>query len=152
MTARTYRPRRSTLAVPGSNPRFVVKARELAVDEVFLDLEDAVAPGEKDRSRSAVAEALADGGWGSKIRAVRVNDVSTRWAYRDVVDVVEQAGPYLDAIVLPKVGAAVQVSWLDLLLSQLEQATGLPVGQRSEERRVGKECMPVCRSRWSPYH
>ena len=106
------------------------------MDEVFLDLEDAVAPGEKDQSRSAVAQALRDGGWGSKIRAVRVNDVSTRWAYRDVVDVVEQAGQYLDAIVLPKVGAPAEVSWLDLLLSQLEQATGLPAGRIAIEAQI----------------
>ena len=66
------------LAVPGSNPRFLVKARELAVDEVFLDLEDAVAPAEKEQSRAAVTQALRDGGWGSKIRAVRVNDVRHR--------------------------------------------------------------------------
>jgi citrate lyase subunit beta / citryl-CoA lyase len=136
VTARAYRPRRSTLAVPGSSPRFLVKARELAVDEVFLDLEDAVAPGQKDKSRSAVAQALRDGGWGSKTRAVRVNDVSTRWAYRDVVDLVEQAGQFLDAIVLPKVGAPAEISWLDLLLSQLEQATGLPDGRIAIEAQI----------------
>ena len=128
VTARGYRPRRTTLAVPGSNPRFLMKARGLAVDEVFLDLEDAVAPGEKEQSRAAVVQALRDGGWGRKIRAVRVNDVSTMWAYRDVADLVEQAGQYLDAIVLPKVGAAAEVAWLDLLLSQVEQAAALPPG------------------------
>jgi citrate lyase subunit beta / citryl-CoA lyase len=122
--------------VPGSSPRFLAKARELAVDEVFLDLEDAVAPGEKDPSRSAVAQALRDGGWGGKIRAVRVNDVSTRWAYRDVVDLVEQAGQYLDAIVLPKVRAPVEIGWLDLLLSQLEQAAGLPAGRIAIEAQI----------------
>ena len=124
------------MAVPGSNSRFLVKARELAVDEVFLDLEDAVAPDEKEQSRTTVAQALRDGGWGSKIRAVRVNDVSTRWAHRDVVDLVEQAGLYLDAIVLPKVSAPVQVGWLDLLLSQLEQATGLPPGRIAIEAQI----------------
>ncbi|MGO8961102.1 MAG: HpcH/HpaI aldolase/citrate lyase family protein [Streptosporangiaceae bacterium] len=136
MTARAYRPRRSTLAVPGSNARFLVKARELPADEVFLDLEDAVAPGEKQQSRTAVARALRDGGWRGKIRAVRINDVSTRWAYRDVVDVVEQAGQYLDAIVLPKVGAPAEVSWLDLLLSQVEQAAGLPAGGIAIEAQI----------------
>ena len=102
--------------MPGSSPRFLVKARELAVDEVFLDLEDAVAPAEKEQSRAAVAQALRDGGWGDRIRAVRVNDVRTGWAYRDVVDVVEQAGEWLDAIVLPKVTGPLDVGWLDLLL------------------------------------
>jgi citrate lyase subunit beta / citryl-CoA lyase len=136
MTARAYRPRRTTLAVPASSSRFAAKARELAVDEVFLDLEDAVAPAEKERSRAAVVQALRDGGWGGKIRAVRVNDVRTGWAYRDVVDVVEQAGQWLDAIVLPKVTSPLDVGWLDLLLGQIEQATGLAEGRIAIEAQI----------------
>jgi citrate lyase subunit beta / citryl-CoA lyase len=136
VTARTYRPRRTTLAVPGSNPRFLIKARELAVDEVFIDLEDAVAPAEKEQSRSAAAQSLRDGGWGTKTRAIRVNDVRTGWAYRDVVDVVEQAGEWLDAIVLPKVTGPLDVAWLDLLLSQIEQATGLAEGRIAIEAQI----------------
>ncbi len=122
--------------MPGSNPRFVAKARDLAVDEVFLDLEDAVAPAEKERSRGLVAQALRDGGWGSKIRAVRVNDVRTGWAYRDVIDVVEQSGQCLDAVILPKVTGPLDVGWLDLLLSQLEQATGLTPGRIAIEAQI----------------
>ena len=136
MAARAYRPRRATLAVPGSNPRFVAKARDLTVDEVFLDLEDAVAVAEKERSRGLVTQALRAGGWGTKIMAVRVNDVRTGWAYRDVIDIVEQAGQWLDAVVLPKVTGPLDVSWLDLLLSQLEQATGLPAGQIAIEAQI----------------
>ncbi|MGB6457452.1 MAG: CoA ester lyase [Streptosporangiaceae bacterium] len=136
MVARAYRPRRATLAVPGSNPRFVAKARDLAVDEVFLDLEDAVAVAEKERSRGLVAEALRADGWGTKIRAVRINDVRTGWAYRDVIDVVEQAGQWLDSVVLPKVTGPLDVGWLDLLLSQLEQATGLPPGRIAIEAQI----------------
>ncbi len=136
MTARAYRPRRTTLAVPGSNPRFLVKARELAVDEVFIDLEDAVAPAEKEQSRPAVVQALRDGGWGGKTRAVRVNDVQTGWAYRDVVDIVEHAGEWLDAIVLPKVTGPLDVGWLDLLLSQIEQAIGLERGRIAIEAQI----------------
>jgi citrate lyase subunit beta / citryl-CoA lyase len=136
MTARAYRPRRTTLAVPASSPRFAAKARELAIDEVFLDLEDAVAPAEKEISRAAVVQALRDGGWGSKIRAVRVNDVRTGWAYRDVVDIVEQAGEWLDAIVLPKVTSPLDVGWLDLLLSQIEQSTGLAEGRIAIEAQI----------------
>ncbi|MGH3302842.1 MAG: HpcH/HpaI aldolase/citrate lyase family protein [Streptosporangiaceae bacterium] len=136
MTARAYRPRRATLAVPGSNPRFVAKARGLGVDEVFLDLEDAVAVAEKERSRGLVAQALREDGWGSKIRAVRINDVRTGWAYRDVIDVVEQAGRWLDSVVLPKVTGPLDVGWLDLLLSQLEQATGLPPGRIAIEAQI----------------
>ena len=136
VTARAYRPRRTTLAVPASNPRFLIKARELAVDEVFIDLEDAVAPAEKEQSRSVVAQSLRDGGWGTKTRAVRVNDVRTGWAYRDVVDVVEQAGEWLDTIVLPKVIGPLDVAWLDLLLTQIEQATGLAAGRIGIEAQI----------------
>jgi citrate lyase subunit beta/citryl-CoA lyase len=136
VTARAYRPRRTTLAVPGSNPRFLAKARELAVDEFFLDLEDAVAPAEKDASRGVVVQALRDGGWGAKIRAVRVNDVTTGWAYRDVIDVVEQAGEFLDSIVLPKVTGPLDVSWLDLLLTQIELAAGLAPGNIAIEAQI----------------
>jgi citrate lyase subunit beta/citryl-CoA lyase len=136
VTARAYRPRRTTLAVPGSNPRFLIKARELTVDEVFIDLEDAVAPAEKEQSRSVVTQSLRDGGWRAKTRAVRVNDVRTGWAYRDVVDVVEQAGEWLDAIVLPKVTGPLDVAWLDLLLSQIEQATGLAAGRIAIEAQI----------------
>jgi citrate lyase subunit beta / citryl-CoA lyase len=136
VSARAYRPRRTTLAVPGSNPRFLHKARDLPADEVFLDLEDAVAPSAKAGSRELVAEALRAGGWGAKIRAVRVNDASTGWAYRDVVDVVEQAGDCLDAIVLPKVGGPRDITWLDLLLGQIELATGLPPGRIAIEAQI----------------
>jgi citrate lyase subunit beta / citryl-CoA lyase len=124
------------LAVPGSNPRFVAKARELGTDEVLLDLEDAVAAAEKERSRGLVAEALRAGGWGTKVRAIRINDVRTGWAYRDVIDVVEQAGQWLDSIVLPKVTGPLDVGWLDLLLSQVELATGLPSGRIAIEAQI----------------
>ena len=122
--------------MPGSNPRFVIKARGLSVDEVFIDLEDAVAPAEKEQSRVSAAQALRDGGWGTKIRAVRVNDARTGWAYRDVVDIVEHAGEWLDSIVLPKVTGPVDVGWLDLLLGQIEQATGLEQGRISIEAQI----------------
>lgn len=134
--AHTYRSRRTTLAVPGSNPRFIDKARELAVDEVFLDLEDAVAPAEKEQSRGLVARALRDGGWGEKVRAVRINDARTRWAYRDVIDVVEQAGAGLDSIVLPKVTGPADILWLDLLLGQVELAAGLDPGRIAIEAQI----------------
>jgi citrate lyase subunit beta / citryl-CoA lyase len=114
----------------------VAKARDLGVDEVFLDLEDAVAAAEKERSRGLVAQALREGGWGTKIRAIRINDVRTGWAYRDVIDVVEQAGEWLDSIVLPKVTGPLDVGWLDLLLSQVEQATGLPSGRIAIEAQI----------------
>jgi citrate lyase subunit beta / citryl-CoA lyase len=122
--------------VPGSNPRFLTKARELSVDEFFIDLEDAVAPAEKEQSRLAAVEALRAGGWGAKIRSVRVNDVRTGWAYRDVVDVVERAGQWLDSILLPKVTGPLDVGWLDLLLGQIEQAIGLEPGRIGIEAQI----------------
>jgi citrate lyase subunit beta/citryl-CoA lyase len=121
----TLRPRRSCLAVPGSNPRFLEKAKGLAADQVFLDLEDACAPLVKPQARKNVVAALNEGGWGEKIRVVRVNDWTTHWTYRDVVEVVEGAGPNLDCIMLPKVQNAEQVVALDLLLTQIENAQGL---------------------------
>jgi citrate lyase subunit beta / citryl-CoA lyase len=132
----TGRSRRTVLAVPGSSDRFIAKARGLAVDEVFLDLEDAVAPARKAEARAAVATALREGGWGSKVRAVRVNDVTTAWAHRDVIEVVEQAGPAVDVIVLPKVSGPDHVIWLDLLLGQVERDRGLPVGGIGIEAQI----------------
>ena len=99
----TLRPRRSCLAVPGSNLRFLEKAKSLAADQVFLDLEDAVAPLVKPAARKNIVAALNEGGWGNRIRVVRVNDVTTHWTYRDVTEVVEGAGANLDCIMLPKV-------------------------------------------------
>ncbi len=133
---RGNRPRRSCLAVPGSSPRFLEKAQGLNVDHVLLDLEDAVAPEAKRDARAHVVAALQDGRWDDKVTTVRVNGALTAWAYRDVIDVVEQAGPYLDAIVLPKVGGPDQIAWLDLLLGQVEQATGLPAGRVGIEAQI----------------
>ena len=124
-----YRPRRTCLSVPGSNPRMIEKAKGLLADEVFLDLEDAVAPDAKPAARTRVAAALAGPGWSGQLRGVRVNDWTTPWTYRDVIDVVSAAGADLDVIVLPKVTDAGHVQALDLLLTQLERSHGLPVGR-----------------------
>ena len=118
------KPRRSVLAVPGSNPKMIAKAKGLPVDEVFLDLEDAVAPGAKTAARANIVAALNEPGWGAQLRVVRVNDWSTEWTYADVISVVEGAGAAIDAILLPKVTDAGQVHALDLLLTQLEKASG----------------------------
>ena len=130
------RPRRSCLAVPGSNPRFLEKAQTLPADEVFLDLEDAVAPLVKERARHAVVEALNGGLWVGKTCAVRVNDWTTHWTYRDVITVVEGAGANLDCVILPKVADAGQVTALDLLLTQVEKAAGLPAGRIGIEAQI----------------
>lgn len=124
-----YRPRRSCLSVPGSNPKMIEKAKGLPADEVFLDLEDAVAPGAKAAARTQVAAALAGPGWGSQLRGVRVNDWTTPWTHVDVIEVISAAGAHLDVIVLPKVSDAHHVHALDLLLTQLERSHGLAVGR-----------------------
>ncbi|MBN3455787.1 CoA ester lyase [Mycobacterium sp. DSM 3803] len=132
----TYRPRRTCLSVPGSNPRMIEKAKGLPADEVFLDLEDAVAPDAKAHARSQVAEALAGDGWAGQLRGVRVNDWTTPWTYADVIEVVSKAGASLDLIVLPKVTEVAHVQALDLLLTQLETTHGLPVGRIGIEPQI----------------
>src|ERR1700761_1057268 len=134
--ARALRPRRSNLAVPGSNPRFLEKAKGLPTDQVFLDLEDACAPLAKPQARKNIVAALNEGGWGDKIRTVRVNDWTTHWTYRDVIEVVEGAGANLDAIMLPKVQSAEQVVALDLLLTQIEQTMGYEAGRIGIEAQI----------------
>jgi citrate lyase subunit beta/citryl-CoA lyase len=135
-SARPTRPRRSCLAVPGSSPKMIDKARSLAADMVFLDLEDAVAPLAKPAARGTVVDALNEGGWEGKTRVVRVNDWTTEWTYRDVVEVVEGAGANLDCLMLPKVQDAGQVVALDLLLTQVERATGLDAGRIGIEAQI----------------
>ncbi|MFI1463312.1 HpcH/HpaI aldolase/citrate lyase family protein [Nocardia carnea] len=130
------KPRRSVLAVPGSNPKMIAKAKGLPVDEVFLDLEDAVAPGAKAAARANIVAALNDSGWGEQLRVVRVNDWTTQWTYADVISVVDGAGTALDAILLPKVTDAGQVRALDLLLSQLERANGIEPGRIGIEPQI----------------
>jgi citrate lyase subunit beta / citryl-CoA lyase len=134
--SQSLRSRRSCLAVPGSNPRFLEKAKGLPADQVFLDLEDACAPLAKPGARKNIVAALNEGGWGDKIRAVRVNDLTTEWTYRDVIEVVEGAGPNLDCIMLPKVQNAAQVQWLDFTLTQIEKANGFEVGRIGIEAQI----------------
>ena len=130
------RPRRSCHAVPGSNPRFLEKAQGLEADQVFLDIEDSVAPLAKADARKNIVEVLNTGDWGTRVRTVRVNDWTTQWTYRDVIDVVEGAGASLDCVMLPKVQNAAQVTALDLLLTQLEKTIGLEVGRIGIEVQI----------------
>ncbi|MGW3467200.1 HpcH/HpaI aldolase/citrate lyase family protein [Saccharopolyspora sp. NPDC000995] len=130
------RARRSCLAVPGSSAKMIDKARGLAADQFFLDLEDAVAPLAKAEARDQIVRALNEGGWGEKIRSVRVNALDTEWTYRDVVTVVEGAGAELDTIILPKVSTPEHVRWLDLMLTQIERAVGLELGRIGIEPQI----------------
>jgi malyl-CoA/(S)-citramalyl-CoA lyase len=116
---------RSELAVPGSQPQMFEKAAQSDVDVIFLDLEDAVAPDEKAQARKNIIKALNEVDWNTKTMSIRINGLDTHYMYRDVVDVVEQAGERLDLIMIPKVGTAADVYAVDMLVTQVEDATGL---------------------------
>ena len=118
------RPHRSELAVPGTNLRAMEKAPTLGADLVFLDLEDAVAPDDKVRARTNVIEALKTHDWSACSVSVRINGLDTFWCYRDVVEVVEEAGHVLDTVLIPKVGSPADVAFVATLLDQIEQERG----------------------------
>ncbi|WP_062563794.1 HpcH/HpaI aldolase/citrate lyase family protein [Paracoccus aminovorans] len=123
---------RSELAVPGSQPNMFEKAAKSDADVVFLDLEDAVAPDEKPQARKNIIKALNELDWGKKTMSLRINGLDTHYMYRDVVDVVEQAGERLDLIMIPKVGTAADVYAVDMLVTQIEDAKGY-------KKRIGFE-------------
>lgn len=127
---------RSELAVPGSNRKMFEKALHSAADFVFLDCEDAVAPDDKVQARRNIIEALNALDWRGhgKTVSVRINGLDTHFMYRDVVDIVEQAGRKLDTILIPKVGVAADVYVVDCLLTQIETALAIP-------HRIGIECL-----------
>jgi citrate lyase subunit beta/citryl-CoA lyase len=129
-------PRRSCLSVPGSSERFLAKAPLVPADMTFLDLEDSVAPLEKQAARAKVATAIGELTWDDRVLCVRVNAWDTRWTYGDVIEVVTGAGERLDEIMLPKVQVAAEVVALDLLLTQLEENVGLPAGHVGIEAQI----------------
>jgi citrate lyase subunit beta/citryl-CoA lyase len=112
------------------------KAQGLDADEVFLDLEDAVAVDAKQQARSNVIDALRDGDWTAKTVALRVNDWTTAYTARDVIDVVGSAGSRIDCIILPKAERAHHVAALDLLLTQTEKEANLEVGRIGIEVQI----------------
>jgi citrate lyase beta subunit len=133
---RQPRLQRSELAVPGSNTSFIDKAADSAADFVFLDLEDAVAPPDKEQARRNVIEALRDIDWAAKGKtvSVRINGLDTHYMYRDVIDVMEQAGDRLHTILVPKVGVPADLYCVETLVAQVEQVKGY-------ERNVGIEAL-----------
>ena len=135
-STRPYRSRRSCLAVPGSSEKMLGKAQGLDADQVFLDLEDSVAPDVKPEARQTVITALRDGDWGDRVKVVRVNDVSTRWCAKDIITIVEGAGDVLDCIMVPKVENAGQVHFVDHLITQLEREQGWEVGRIGLELQI----------------
>jgi citrate lyase beta subunit len=115
---------RNILAVPGSNVRMIEKALASNADAIFLDLEDAVAPGEKAAARRLIIDALLHGNWRNKTRTVRINPVDSMHCYRDLVDIVEAVADRIDSVIVPKVDSAGDVVTVAKLLGQLEQFTG----------------------------
>lgn len=113
--------RRSELSTPASSERMIEKAAASDADLVFLDLEDSISPNEKVAARAKVIHGLKTLDWGKKTRAVRINDLETEYAYQDIISVVEEAGEYLDVLIVPKVKTARDVWWVDVLLTQIEK-------------------------------
>ncbi len=129
----TPRLHRSELAVPGSNPALFEKAAKGAADIVFLDVEDAVAPDDKEQARKNIIAGLNDIDWGTKTMMVRINGLDTHYMYRDVVDIVE-ACPRLDMILIPKVGVPADVYAVDMMVTQIEAA-------KKRTKRIGFEVL-----------
>ena len=129
----TPRLHRSELAVPGSNPSLFEKAAKGAADIIFLDLEDAVAPDDKEQARKNIVQGLNEIDWGSKTMMIRINGLDTHYAYRDVVDVVENC-PRLDMILIPKTGVPQDVYAIDMLVTQIEQ-------YKKREKKIGFEVL-----------
>ena len=121
----TLRLRRSELSTPASNPKMIEKAMATEADMVFLDLEDAVAPAQKEAARKNAIDALRNLDWGKKVRAVRVNGADTHWAHDDVIEVVEGAREHLDLIIVPKPKSPRDIWFFDTLLTQLEAKLNL---------------------------
>ena len=127
---------RSELAVPGSSPKMFEKALNSEADYIFLDLEDAVSPNDKESARENVIKALKDLDWrgAGKTISVRINGLDTHYMYRDVVEIMCQVGEYVDTILIPKVGVKSDVYMVDCMLNQIEQ-------ERDLKNKVGIECL-----------
>ncbi len=119
------RSRRSELATPASNAEMCAKAPSSGADLVFLDLEDACAPLAKEGARQIAVQALTELDWGRTVRAVRINGIDTPWCHGDIIELVTGAREALDVIIVPKARTARDVWWVDVLLTQLEDALGL---------------------------
>ena len=126
------RARRSCLSVPGSSPKMLSKAPGLPSDQIFMDLEDSVAPLAKEEARGNVIDALKNNDWGEKTVVVRINSIDTQWAADDLKTVVEGAGQHLDCVMIPKVQHAHEVMFVDHMLRMIEINTGL-------DKRIGLE-------------
>src|SRR5438105_6947477 len=137
MSARTRDlPRRSCLSVPASSEKMLAKAPGIPADMVFLDLEDSVAPLEKESARAKAVDAVKNQDWGEKTLCVRINAWDTKWTYGDVIEVVGNAGERLEEVMVPKTQSAAEIVALDLLLTQVEENAGLPRGHIGIEAQI----------------
>ncbi|MCG7494596.1 L-malyl-CoA/beta-methylmalyl-CoA lyase [Thalassobius sp. Cn5-15] len=118
------RPNRCQLFGPASNTKLFAKMAASAADVINIDLEDSVAPTDKDMARANAIEAINTIDWGTKTISVRINGLDTPYWYRDVVDVMEQTGDRLDQIMIPKVGCAADIYAVDALVTAIETAKG----------------------------
>ncbi|WP_319825081.1 L-malyl-CoA/beta-methylmalyl-CoA lyase [Thalassovita sp.] len=118
------RPNRCQLFGPGSNTKLFAKMAASEADVINLDLEDSVAPTDKDAARANIIKAIGEYDWGNKTLSVRINSLDTPYWYRDVVDLLEQAGERLDQIMIPKVGCAEDIYAVDALVTAIERAKG----------------------------
>ena len=141
MSHKFYKPaksrlQRSELAVPGSSPKMFEKALNSNADYIFLDLEDAVSPNDKIAARWNIIKALKEINWKDKGKtiSVRINSLDTHYMYRDLVEIVEQAGNDIDTILLPKAGTASDVYMVDCLLTQIEE-------NKKIKHKIGIECL-----------
>lgn len=121
--------RRTQLATPGSDSNMIEKAPQSGADEVFLDLEDSVAPNEKVGARQNVIEELVEHDWDDAIPCYRINAVDTRWWYNDIIEIVAEAGDHVDNIMVPMVNTREDIATVDNLLTQVEVNNDLPVGE-----------------------
>lgn len=134
MTDRPKRARRVQLSTPGSSEKMIQKASESKADHVFLDLEDAVAPSQKRDARKKIIQGLKELNWKGKTRCVRINDLTTEYAYEDIIEIVEGAGEHLDTIMMTKVQTVSDVLFADKLLHQIEKKLKM-------KRKIGLEAL-----------
>jgi len=134
MTDRPKRARRVQLSTPGSSEKMIQKASESKADHVFLDLEDAVAPSQKRDARKKIIQGLKELNWKGKTRCVRINDLTTEYAYEDIIEIVEGAGDHLDTIMMTKVQTVADVLFADKLLHQMEKKLKM-------KRKIGLEAL-----------
>ena len=134
MTDRPKRARRVQLSTPGSSEKMIQKASESKADHVFLDLEDAVAPSQKRDARKKIIQGLKELNWTGKTRCVRINDLTTEYAYEDIIEIVEGAGGHLDTIMMTKVQTVSDVLFADKLLHQIEKKLKM-------KRKIGLEAL-----------